>query len=365
MALPRNWQELIMLFGTFQGLILILAMASRKRKSPANRLLIWFILALVFLLFSGVGTSSSTLAGLQKKMGFIGDTVSFLYGPLLYLYTGRLLLIDRHPGEWKHFIPALIFFPTNIIFQSIGFDQPGSGFYSLYFTIFGFVAFTQFFVYLYLSFKLISFYKTRITQELSYRPPINYLLTVLSFVSVCLLLFFVDFLNVVLNLDLGLWFFNYNHSWTLISLLTFILAYYAIINPEIFRVNSNLATNEESRLDDKEVEQITSRLVEKMKLEKLFLNSELTLTLLAEHMNVRKEVLSKSINQGLSMNFYRFVNGFRVEEFKRRVEAGSHRHMTHLGIAHESGFKSKTTFYKAFKEITGVTPSQYLKKPSS
>jgi AraC-like DNA-binding protein len=108
------------------------------------------------------------------------------------------------------------------------------------------------------------------------------------------------------------------------------------------------------------MDQIMVALIDKMKDQKLYLNSELSLSLVATILGIRKEVLSKVLNQGLSKNFYRFVNEYRVEEFKRLAENEGANKFTHLGLAYEAGFNSKTTFYKAFKQITQLTPSEYL-----
>jgi len=43
------------------------------------------------------------------------------------------------------------------------------------------------------------------------------------------------------------------------------------------------------------------------------------------------------------------------------LRSDQHRHLNILGIAYESGFRSKSTFNATFKKITGQAPSEYLK----
>jgi AraC-like DNA-binding protein len=54
------------------------------------------------------------------------------------------------------------------------------------------------------------------------------------------------------------------------------------------------------------------------------------------------------------------VNGYRIEEFKLRVENPQFQHLTLLGIAYDVGFNSKTAFNRSFKKITGMTPRDYF-----
>ena len=53
------------------------------------------------------------------------------------------------------------------------------------------------------------------------------------------------------------------------------------------------------------------------------------------------------------------VNGYRVAEVKRRLAAPDAQRFTLLGIALESGFNSKTTFNRIFKQFTGVAPREW------
>ena len=62
------------------------------------------------------------------------------------------------------------------------------------------------------------------------------------------------------------------------------------------------------------------------------------------------------------MNFYHFVNYYRVEKVKESIAENKNQNLTLLAIAYDSGFNSKTTFNTIFKKFTGQTPTQYIKK---
>ena len=92
---------------------------------------------------------------------------------------------------------------------------------------------------------------------------------------------------------------------------------------------------------------------------KPYLVNGLTLTQLAERLDVTPHQLSQVLNQGFKENFYKFINRYRVEESKRLLLDSRLQHYNILGIAFEAGFNSKSTFNKVFKEVTGLSPSEF------
>src|SRR6202012_5448721 len=92
---------------------------------------------------------------------------------------------------------------------------------------------------------------------------------------------------------------------------------------------------------------------------RLYEDAELTLATLAAKLNMHPQDLSRIINMGLDKNFSDFINEFRVREIARKMEDPASDRVTLLGIAYESGFNSKTTFNRVFKEMTGKTPVEY------
>ena len=56
-----------------------------------------------------------------------------------------------------------------------------------------------------------------------------------------------------------------------------------------------------------------------------------------------------------------FINGYRIELAQELLKSSSHKNFTVLAIAQESGFKSRSAFYEAFRKQTGTTPANYRK----
>jgi AraC-like DNA-binding protein len=96
-----------------------------------------------------------------------------------------------------------------------------------------------------------------------------------------------------------------------------------------------------------------------MKQHKPYLNPELSLQMLANQLDIPPHYLSQVINEQLGQNFFDFINSHRIEEVKARLLDPQYTHLTILAIAFDSGFNSKSAFNSAFKNQTGLTPSQF------
>ncbi|WP_255297651.1 helix-turn-helix domain-containing protein [Anaerophaga thermohalophila] len=98
-----------------------------------------------------------------------------------------------------------------------------------------------------------------------------------------------------------------------------------------------------------------------MNSEKPYLNPNLTLPQLSNELNIPTHHLSKVINENFEMNFFEFVNHYRIDEVKKKMSEPETNSLSLLGIAYESGFNSKSAFNRVFKNITNMTPSEFKK----
>jgi AraC-like DNA-binding protein len=60
------------------------------------------------------------------------------------------------------------------------------------------------------------------------------------------------------------------------------------------------------------------------------------------------------------MNFFEFINKFRIEEAKEILKNDTEKYLNIIDVAYEVGFNNKVTFNKSFKKILSQTPTQYL-----
>ncbi|PKP13326.1 MAG: AraC family transcriptional regulator [Bacteroidetes bacterium HGW-Bacteroidetes-3] len=114
-----------------------------------------------------------------------------------------------------------------------------------------------------------------------------------------------------------------------------------------------------SRLTEAEASEYVEKLNHFMVAEKPYLNPNLTLHELASELEISAHYLSQIINEKFNLNFFDYINQYRVEEVKIKISNPKFENYSLLGIAFDSGFNSKSAFNRIFKKFTNQTPSQY------
>lgn len=114
-----------------------------------------------------------------------------------------------------------------------------------------------------------------------------------------------------------------------------------------------------------ELDHYANRLEDLLTEKKLYLKADLTRKDLAQELSLTEVQVSFIINEGLHSSYYELINRHRVEEATRLIRAGRLDQITVKALAQEAGFNSKSTFYKAFKEYIGTTPTRYMDSVSS
>lgn len=97
--------------------------------------------------------------------------------------------------------------------------------------------------------------------------------------------------------------------------------------------------------------------------DKLYLQSGLSIAGLAESAGLPEHRLRRLINKHLGYrNFADFLNHYRITAAQARLSAISDRNVPVLTIAMDLGYGSLGPFNRAFKERTGVTPTEYRRQ---
>lgn len=97
---------------------------------------------------------------------------------------------------------------------------------------------------------------------------------------------------------------------------------------------------------------------QKVATERIFLNKELSLELLAQILDTNRSYLSATINSHANSNFNQWINGYRIRYILERINTT----IDLIQLSDEAGFASVNSFYRNFKLYTGMTTGQYLKE---
>ncbi|HLZ17922.1 MAG TPA: helix-turn-helix domain-containing protein [Cyclobacteriaceae bacterium] len=386
--------DLLLLFSFFQGVLLMITMPSIQGYNvSANR---WLLILIGFtsaILLVKVISSSPLVEQVTPKLQLLPDFIFFIYAPLFYLYIQRLLFQLQSKASAINkflFIPAFIQFfvyMTYFLTDASSFESKIAYSHSDLYLVrfcFGCAALVFNFYYWLASNRALRSYKENYENSNSYEQNLQYLSTVLFIQAICLCAWGATAITAIVSSLLGQDLFNFiefsiETIWIIFSMITFFLGYFAIHEPDLFRVSEvvqilpaaalSISTGSGSvkldapGRDDEAIENLEvemERVTAYMDAQKPYTNSKLNLVELSHHLKLPPYLLSKVINVGFKRNFFDFVNGYRVEEFKRRVEDVQFRHYSLLSIAFEVGFNSKTAFNRSFKKMTNQTPSSYF-----
>jgi AraC-like DNA-binding protein len=112
-------------------------------------------------------------------------------------------------------------------------------------------------------------------------------------------------------------------------------------------------------LPDGKAKWFYKKLLKTMESEEIYKNPDLTLPDLAGKLHISRNHLSHVINVSAGVNFFDFINRYRINEAKRILSDPEAENFNILNIAFEAGFKSKSTFNKVFKKFTAKTPKEF------
>jgi AraC-like DNA-binding protein len=194
------------------------------------------------------------------------------------------------------------------------------------------------------------------------RLQILYLLIALFALVNCISYFFFD------NFGLR---GNSAFAYTLLLFVLLILFVQVYLTTSGWGVNTNRkleSPTKDEREQDLEKVQYHSSIINKldscMNTKRLYQNQDLKLADVANEIDISLHDISAAINSQKQVNFFDYVNSFRIEELKTTLLESKNNNLTLFAIGEKAGFKSKSSFYRVFKKYTGITPKKYIKKYS-
>lgn len=326
--------------GAVNGIFLACYQFSRRSHRVTNCLLGALLLAI------GFRTAKSTFYYFNPAIAVeilqAGISACLLIGPLSYLYVHSHLadLSQRSAGKhWRaHLVPALCAIAIGVIFPYSRY--PHIWHYSIL------VVHVYWLFYLLLAGKQLWQSRDLLLDANGRIPRQHYLVLSVYFSSFLILVAYAT--TAFTSYILGAISFTVSMH---ISFLIYVLQKDATVDAGKKEKYQN------RKLTDDDARALLDALDRAMSEQRLYLNPNLSLPLLAKKVGYLQTTVSQAINEKLDKSFNLYINEFRIQHARQLLTDESH--LTMELVAERSGFNSSSTFFAAFKKITGQTPASY------
>ncbi len=353
----------------FISLATILAIWREKNKSKSR-------IALMFLF--GVGAAVPLIYMIEflfinrhaaPILSFPVLTLGLTCAPILYIYMTSLLQPAKVTRNFIliRYIPFAIFLlvvlvlcltgnPPTIYTSNADFYhdilQPDNIMRVSYVLIYV----TLLMIYVVRSFIMLNKSRRNAVNDLSYIPNFKKyrfmdlgLLACMLFGLVPVILVFFDYAKFSVQLS---------HT-TLITIAVLLMLFSGYYQPTIYKDDEDTDDKPVEVDEDQQGEKLKAQIIALFEQKKLHRSTDLTVQDLALEVNSNRTYISRLINQKFGVNFYTFVNRYRLDDFMLLVDDPRYTKLSIKEISERAGFGSYTTFFSCFKEKNGITPSEY------
>jgi AraC-like DNA-binding protein len=371
----------ILLLGAAQAAFLVVLLAGKKGKSlPDGVLAAWLSVLGLHHLFSAL-----FLQGVQLPPALLNVNagVALLQGPFLFLYVDTLTSGRQRlrPTDALHLLPFVAFSVyVTLVLPRIGFgSSPSVSVFQLTVVITAAILVS---VPIYALMALgrlrrhdaytVDRYSERRGRDLSWLKKIVLALLVVWGVVITVVISAVVAPGL---LPAG----SRHQMMTAVTLFIYAIGYFgwrqfAVVDPADREDREERGAEEpreeaprydRSGLKGSDIESLVERLEAHLDQDRPYLEPGVTLREIAANLDTTPNHLSQAINQGMGKSFHDLINERRVETFKRLALDPANDHRTLLAVAFDSGFSSKSSFNRVFKQIAGVSPRHYVENASA
>lgn len=383
-----NWTMIVdfILIAGMSLLFLLIIVALKSNEGFSRKLLVVFFASSIFFLlyYYGYLHKSRILGGIAIALG---NGAGFLLGPVLLFYI-RSLIVPKYKIAihlLRHLIPFFIFWV--LISLPVALSMLFNLFvdyHKAYVKIADYINLIEnlyFLAYCFVSYKLVLSIRNARQQLVSNitKNNLQWIKTlIVGLIAIIILDSFFSIYEIIFPPIP--WNIGTIIAFALIALFS-TLGYKGMFQSEILLPNFLLSADSNLRettrtgsyssgspikqldaFSEIEIERLKLNLTEILYHKKPYLNESLSLSELANELNITDKKLSELLNQHLNTNFYNLINECRVSEVKKRLADMDNEKYTLLSIAYDCGFPSKTSFNRIFKQKTGMSPSRYKKQ---
>lgn len=307
----------------------------------------------------------------------------YLTAPLIYLYT-RAILKNENKLKWKdsiHFLPMILhtlelipfFLKSSTYKKELLVNVINNPDLAIPINEGIIPPYLQFFIRTGLGIIYFSTALILVWKYWKYKRPfikdIKLQLSWLSSLNIMMLFIYVFcFVLLVLENELGtiIYFASLMLSITFLGVLLILF-----FRPQIlygfseFTGKNYLPPSNQPRqiqLSSNEISQYMRVIDDYIEAKSSFLDPEFRLLNLSEGTKIPRHHLSAVINESQGVNFNYFINSYRINYVIKNFNSPEWDRLSLDGIGQQAGFRSRSTFLKSFKKITGKTPSEYKKQ---
>ena len=350
---------IIFLFAAIQGCFVSLVLLLKKDQHPSRK-----ILATISLLFSVILIDYvlywTHYEPIYPYLAGLPDCFIFLFGPLFYLYFKSIFnkTTFQKKDTW-HFVTVVLcfirispfYFSSNAIkhdFLIHKIQLPQNYFLGLAWIGIAHMSLYAFFI-------MRDFYAlSRSNPEVK---------TWFGWLSSFFMGFIFSYASYFILANFS--FFNAEWDYVISFSMTFFiyfLAWFGYMQPKIFSgfsiLEKEVIKYKNSPVSGDAGLEIVQKLQLHMQTNKLYIQSDISLDKLATTTGISKHYLSQAINENLKMNFFEYINTLRINEAKDLLLKPKEE-LNVIEVAYQVGYNNKVSFNKAFKTITGVTPTEF------
>lgn len=361
-----NLYDLAFLGTIFIGLTFALLLWFTKRVNQKANLYLGLALATIVLWMTRVVGITVGLGYYFPHWSWFPLQFSLTLGPLIYFYVLKLIR-PEYKFRWKdllHFCPLLLQQVVLVLEIKEGIKTGAATYDTLTFQQTNpelqLLTFVSVVTYLYWSFRLIEhFYQRLKFNNVSdrYRYELQWLRRLLIGFGLVWLLWIpftaVDCFYYHRQLSIQ----AYYPLYLFLAIIMIRIAAKALFRPEL--AVSAPASPILKLPTPAALKQKGAWLKKAMETNMFYQDAELTLSSLAEKLELQAKELSRIVNTGLKKSFNDFINEYRVRDAILKMQDPAFDHITLLGIAFDAGFNSKSTFNRIFKQMTGKSPVEY------
>ena len=355
--------SLVRALGIFQGIVLGILLIVYSKKNKSTLFLGLFLIGFAIEFLPGLISDMKYLHFNARQLLFLLN-LSWIIFPLLLIYIRKISIVSQERVRYRIIYPGILAVVIQVV---IGLNRELSNFLldNTYVYELLYVAGLLYSVYiLYRIHKHLNTHKSEVQNQYAHTD--NRLLIWLRYFA------FFSFALVATRISHLFMDRSPTLHFVLACLNIMIITVIAISGFYQYNVINVLSkvsegsdeNNKDSSTElipEKRARQILQNMDELVSEQELFRHHDLTIGIVAGLLKEHPRSISYALNTFYHKNFNAYINQFRIKKAVELLEEGYTRSKSIEGLSQEVGFRSKVSFYRAFKENMSITPIDYMK----